>query len=45
MSDGKRTLPEALDAARDGTEFQRVLQGLFVGLEQAIDAEREQDDR
>lgn len=41
----RRTLPEALDQARDGTEFQRVLQGLFSALEQARDeAEADQDE-
>ncbi len=37
----KRTLPEALDAAQDGTEFGQVLQGLFSSLEKAIEAEKE----
>jgi hypothetical protein len=41
----KRTLPEALDAARDGKEFQQVIQGLFRGVEAAMDAEREGDGR
>jgi|LakMenEpi03Aug12_release.lakeMendotaPanAssembly.Ray.scaffolds.fasta_scaffold125766_8 hypothetical protein len=38
----KQTLPEALDAARDGKEFQQVIQGLFRGLEVAMDAEKEE---
>lgn len=40
----RRTLPEALDAAKDGTEFGQVLQGLFSALEEAMDAEREDDE-
>ena len=32
------TFPERLDAAKDGTEFAAVLQGLFGALEQAIDS-------
>lgn len=35
MSDEPKTIPEQLDAARDGTEFAAVLQGLFAGLEKA----------
>lgn len=31
----RRTLPEALDQARDGAEFQRVLLGLFDALDSA----------
>jgi hypothetical protein len=41
----RRTLPEALDAAKDGKEFQQVIQGLFRGLEAAMDAEKEDDGR
>lgn len=37
----RRTLPEALDAAQDGAEFEQVLQGLFTSLEKAIEAEKE----
>ena len=32
-----RTIPERLDAARDGQEFAAVLGSLFTALEQAID--------
>lgn len=39
----KMTVPEALDAARDGREFQQVIQGLFAGLEAAIDRERKEE--
>lgn len=39
----KRTLPEALDAARDGIEFQKAIQGLFAGLEEAMDRQREEE--
>ena len=35
----RRTLPEALDAAKDGTEFGQVLQGLFSALEEAMDGD------
>lgn len=38
MTDPK-TIPERLDAARDGAEFAAVLQGLFGALERAMDAE------
>lgn len=43
----RRTLPEALDAAKDGKEFGAVLGGLFASLERAMDAERaaEEDDQ
>ena len=39
----ERTLPEALDAARNGAEFGQILQGLFASLEKAIDNEREKE--
>ena len=45
MDQQKRTLPEALDAAKDGNEFMQVIQGLFKGLEVAMDAEREEGDQ
>ena len=32
-----KTIPERLDAARDGTEFAAVLGSLFIALEQARD--------
>lgn len=38
--DAPRTVPEKLDAARDGQEFASVLRGLFSALERA----REDDD-
>ena len=34
-----RTIPELLDAARDGREFAAVLGGLFTALEKARDEE------
>lgn len=40
----RRTLPEALDAAKSPQEFGAVLGGLFAALERAMDAEREADD-
>ena len=43
MTEPKRTLPEALDAARDGKEFGQVLQGLFSALEEAMAAEKDDD--
>lgn len=36
MTDPK-TIPERFDTARDGAEFAGVLQGLFAGLEKAMD--------
>ena len=39
MSDDKRTIAEQLDAAKDGLEFQQVLQGLFGLLEKELDSE------
>lgn len=39
----KMTVPEALDAARDGKEFMQVIQSLFAGLEVAMDQEREEE--
>lgn len=40
----RRTLPEALDQARDGAEFQRVLMGLFDALDAArVPEESDQD--
>lgn len=36
-----KTIPEKLDAARDGQEFAAVLANLFAALEQAIDEEQE----
>lgn len=45
MDRPRRTVPEALDAARDGKEFGQVLQGLFRSLEAAMDAEKEEGDR
>jgi hypothetical protein len=41
MGERKRTLPEALDAARDGEEFMQAIQGLFGALEQAREEEGE----
>lgn len=43
MTERKQTLPEALDAAKDGKEFGQVLQGLFGSLEKAMDREEGQD--
>ena len=37
MSGEPRTVPEQLDAARNGQEFAAVLAGLFAALEQARD--------
>ena len=43
MDKPKRTLAEALDAAQDGEQFGRVIMGLFSALEEAMDAEREEE--
>ena len=37
MTDQPRTIPEKLDAAQDGLQFAQVIQGLFAGLEKAMD--------
>jgi len=34
-----KTIPERLDAARDGKEFGDVINGLFTALEKAMDEE------
>lgn len=39
----KRTVAEALDAARSPEEFGAVLGGLFTALERAMDAEKDDD--
>lgn len=44
MNDEPKTIPERLDAARDGQEFAAVLQGLFGALEKAIDDPKVLDD-
>lgn len=38
----KRTVPEALDGARDGGEFADILAGFFNAVEQARDEEQDQ---
>lgn len=35
MSEPKKTIPEQLDAARNGEEFGRVLMDLFSALDEA----------
>ena len=37
MTDKPKTIPEQLDAARDGQEFAQVLNNLFGALERAKD--------
>ena len=41
MNNEPKTIPEKLDAARDGQEFAAVLGELFGALEKAIDEERD----
>jgi hypothetical protein len=43
VSQDPKTVPEALDAARDGDEFGQVLSGLFASLEAARDTQEEND--
>ena len=38
-----KTIPERLDAARDGQEFAAVLGSLFTALEQAMDEESDDE--
>ena len=42
--DEPRTIPEKLDAARDGQEFASVLQKLFSALERAREDDDDDDD-
>lgn len=41
MDPEPRTVPEALDAAKNGAEFASVLNGLFSALERARDSDSE----
>lgn len=41
MTEKKKTVAEALDAAQDGQQFAQVLQELFGALEEAMKGENE----